>query len=142
MVHLGDIVQRFNIPEAGAISKTKNEARLERDFQPLVEILMQKYKVILVSDWLGAYHVIEYCFLIGQFQDDAKRAATNKPFLPKTMAEVRINIIPFLLYIDFPCSRSRSSLSSSSLRAATPRNGSSLMPALCLTFKPVLLMLS
>ena len=47
----GDIVQRFNIPEAGAISKTKNEARLERDFQPLVEILMQKYKVILVSDW-------------------------------------------------------------------------------------------
>ena len=58
-----DIVSKFNIPEVGTISKTNNEARLERDFKPLVEILMQKYK------------------------DDAKKAA-NKPFLPTTMAEV------------------------------------------------------
>ena len=60
-----DIVERFNIPEAGVMSKSSNEARLERDFRPLVEILMIKYK------------------------DDAKKAANNKPFLPTTMEEVR-----------------------------------------------------
>ena len=58
-----DIVTKFDIPEAGAISKINNEARLERDFKPLVEILMKKYK------------------------DDAKKVA-NTPFLPTTMEEV------------------------------------------------------
>ena len=59
----GDIVNQFSIPEPGAISKTHNEARLDQDFKPLVEILMQKYK------------------------DDAKKAS-KKPCLPKTMEQV------------------------------------------------------
>ena len=58
-----DVVSKFDIPEAGAINKTNNEARLERDFKPLVEILMKKYK------------------------DDAKKVV-NTPFLPATMKEV------------------------------------------------------
>ena len=45
------------------MSKSNNEARLDRDFKPLVEILMLKYK------------------------DDAKRAS-NRPQLPSTKAEI------------------------------------------------------
>ena len=45
------------------IFKTNNEARLDQDFKPLVEILMQKYK------------------------EDAKKAS-KKPCLPGTMEQV------------------------------------------------------
>ena len=45
------------------IFKTNNEARLDQDFKPLVEILMQKY------------------------QEDAKKAS-KKPCLPGTMEQV------------------------------------------------------
>ena len=39
-----EIVERFKIPEGGILSKSDNEGRLERDFKPLLEMLMQKYK--------------------------------------------------------------------------------------------------
>ena len=58
-----NIVSRFNIPQPGVMSKPNNEARLERDFKPLVEILMLKYK------------------------DDAKKAS-NRPQLPSTKSEI------------------------------------------------------
>ena len=58
-----EIVEQFQIPEGGLLSKSNNEARLERDFKPLVEMLMQKYK------------------------DDPKNAA-KKIVLPETVEEV------------------------------------------------------
>jgi len=58
-----EIVEHFQIPEGGVLSKSSNEARLERDFKPLVELLMKKYK------------------------DDPKNSA-KKLVLPKTVAEV------------------------------------------------------
>eukprot|EP00092_Neocalanus_flemingeri_P000749 GFUD01000793.1.p1 GENE.GFUD01000793.1~~GFUD01000793.1.p1 ORF type:complete len:1909 (+),score=561.12 GFUD01000793.1:540-5729(+) len=58
-----EIVEQFEIPEGGILSKSGNEARLERDFKPLVEMLMKKYK------------------------DDPKNSA-KKLVLPETVAEV------------------------------------------------------
>lgn len=57
-----EIVDQFHIPEI-SVSKTDNEARLERDFKPLVEMLMLKYK------------------------DDPKNAS-KRVALPKTVEEV------------------------------------------------------
>ena len=38
------ITGRFLVPSAGELNRTDNEDRLERDFEPLVDVLVEKYK--------------------------------------------------------------------------------------------------
>ena len=38
------ITSRFLVPSAGELSRTDNDDRLERDFEPLVDVLVEKYK--------------------------------------------------------------------------------------------------
>jgi len=39
-----EVVNIFSVPEAGTVNRMDNEARLDRDFKPLVQLLLSKYR--------------------------------------------------------------------------------------------------
>ncbi len=41
---LFQVTGRFLVPPAGELSRPENEERLQRDFEPLVDVLVDKYK--------------------------------------------------------------------------------------------------
>jgi hypothetical protein len=55
-LHFFQITRRFPIPSAGELSRPDNDDRLRRDFEPLVDVLVDKYKRRVIPDDIDELH--------------------------------------------------------------------------------------